>query len=54
MTGTISVREPSFFSTSTAMPRLTSPSSTRCGRPSTSAKRWAMTGMSLWAPSAIA
>ncbi len=29
MTGTMSVRVPSFFSTSTAMPRLTAPSSTR-------------------------
>ena len=31
ITGTISVREPSFFSTSTAMPSMTAPSSTREG-----------------------
>ena len=48
MTGTISVREPSFFSTSTARPRLTAPSSdrdaacrrsARSGRPSPAARR---------------
>ncbi len=37
MTGTMSVREPSRFSTSTAMPRFTAQSSTTCGRPSISA-----------------
>jgi hypothetical protein len=54
MTGTISVREPSFFSTSTAMPRFTPPSSTRCGLPSTSAKWWAITGICSVAALAIA
>ena len=53
ITGTISVRVPSFFSTSTARPRLTWPSSTRWGLPSISAKWWAMTGMS-WPARAIA
>ena len=38
ITGTISVRVPSFFSTSTARPRLHAPSSIRCGLPSSSAK----------------
>ncbi len=37
ITGTISVLEPSFFSTSTASPRFTRPSLTRCGLPSISA-----------------
>jgi hypothetical protein len=36
------------------MPRFTAPSSTRWGLPSTSAKWWAMTGMSFVAASAIA
>ena len=54
ITGTISVRVPSFFSTSTARPRLTAPSSTRCGLPSSSAKWWAITGMSSVATRAIA
>ena len=47
ITGTISVRLPSFFSTSTARPRLTAPSSTRWGLPSRSRKWWAITGISL-------
>ena len=46
ITGTISVLVPSFFSTSTASPRFTCPSSTRWGLPSISAKWWAITGMS--------
>ena len=46
ITGTISVREPSFFSTSTARPRLTWPSCTRWGLPSISSKWSAITGMS--------
>jgi hypothetical protein len=54
MTGTISVRLPSFFSTSTAMPRLTAPSSTRWGLPSMSAKWCAMTGICSVAARAIA
>ena len=54
MTGTMSVRVPSFFSTSTAMPRFTAPSSTRSGLPSDWAKWCAMTGMSFCAATAIA
>ena len=54
MTGTISVRVPSFFSTSTARPRLQAPSSIRCGLPSISAKWWAITAMSSVATRAIA
>ena len=54
MTGTISVRDPSFFSTSTARPRLTPPSSIRWGLPSISAKWWDMTGISSVPTSAIA
>ena len=54
MTGTIRVREPSFFSTSTARPRLTAPSSWRYGLPSISSKWWAITGMSSVATRAIA
>ena len=54
MTGTMSVRVPSFFSTSTAMPRLTAPSSMRCGLPSISAKWCAITGISSVAARAIA
>jgi hypothetical protein len=38
MTGTINVRVPSFFSTSTAMPRFTASSSMRVGLPSTVSK----------------
>ena len=47
ITGTISVRPPPFFSTSTAMPRLTPPSSITCGLPSSSAKCVAITGIVL-------
>ena len=54
MTGTIRVREPSFFSTSTAMPRFTAASSMRCGLPSISAKWCAITGISSVAARAIA
>ena len=54
MTGTIRVRLPSFFSTSTAMPRFTLSSSTRCGLPSISAKWWAITGASCCAARAMA
>ena len=46
ITGTISVREPSRFSTSTASPRFTCPSRTRWGFPSISAKWSAITGIS--------
>ncbi len=54
ITGTISVRPPSFFSTSTAMPRLTAPSSWRYGLPSISEKWWAITGICSVAARAIA
>ena len=54
MTGTISVRLPSFFSTSTARPRLQAPSSIRWGLPSISSKWWAITGISSVATRAIA
>ena len=54
MTGTISVRLPSFFSTSTAMPRLTGAVVDTCGLPSISSKWWAMTGISSVAARAIA
>ena len=54
MTGTISVRVPSFFSTSTARPRLQAASSIRCGLPSISAKWLAITAMSSVATRAIA
>ena len=54
MTGTISVRLPSFFSTSTARPRLQAASSIRCGLPSISAKWLAITAMSSVATRAIA
>ena len=54
MTGTISVRLPSFFSTSTASPRLQPPSSTRWGLPSTSAKWWVISTISSVATRAIA
>ena len=54
MTGTISVREPSFFSTSTAMPRLTRAVVDAVGLPSRSSKWWAMTGISSVAARAIA
>ena len=54
ITGTISVREPSFFSTSTAMPSITPPSSRRTGLPSRSSKWCAITGMSSVAALAIA
>jgi hypothetical protein len=45
MTGTIRVRPPPFFSTSTAMPRLTWPVSTTCGLPSISANALVITGI---------
>ena len=54
ITGTISVRPPPFFSTSTAMPRFTPPSSITCGLPSTSAKWVAITGICSVAARAIA
>ena len=54
ITGTISVREPSFFSTSTAIPRLTAPSSARIGLPSCSRKWCAITGIWSAAVRAIA
>ena len=54
ITGTISVRPPPFFSTSTAMPRLTPPSSITCGLPSSSAKCVAITGIVSVAARAIA
>ncbi len=54
ITGTIRVREPSFFSTSTAIPRLTCPSSTRKGLPSCSSKWSAITGICSVAARAIA
>src|SRR6266576_3185658 len=44
MTGTTSARPPSFFSTSTARPRLTPCGSKRCGFPATSWNAWVMTG----------
>ncbi len=45
--GTISVCEPSFFSTSTAIPRLTGPFSIATGFPSLSANVRTITGKSL-------
>ena len=54
ITGTISVRPPPFFSTSTAMPRFTAPSSITCGLPSISAKCVAITGICSVAARAIA
>ena len=54
MTGTISVRPPSLRSTSTAMPRLTAPSSITCGLPSISSKWCAITGICSVAARAIA
>src|SRR5437879_1809628 len=44
MTGTTRARLPSFFSTSTARPRLTPCGSRRCGLPSTSWNAWVMPG----------
>src|SRR5213595_2702752 len=46
MTGTTRARLPSFFSTSTARPRLTPWGSSRWGLPSTSWKAWVITGYS--------
>ncbi len=54
MTGTISVRPPPFFSTSTAIPRFTPPSSITCGLSSSSAKCVAITGICSVAARAIA
>ena len=54
ITGTISVRPPSFLVTSTAMPRLTWPMSTTCGLPSISENARAITGICSVAARAIA